>query len=284
MTLHRYAVIVSIVLVVVIGIGGSVTTLAEFAATAPAQTASIQSIPTAAVHAAGGVLATLLVLIAALWVAFSRQRRAVQITAWAGAALAAISSALGMSDQASASVTVAIVHACLAPVILSLMVSLVVLTAPADSSSEEPLLLPGGGKLRIAALAGPPLALIQIIFGALYRHKAIGVLLHMGGALVVSLLTLIVCVAIMQQITHSIPLRNAAVVAMIVVLTQLSLGIAAFVMRLLDADTGTLFLAATVLHVTVGSMTLASTALLAIYARGIRPAKDDQKIAFGESQ
>ena len=35
MTLHRYAAIVSVLLVVVIGIGASVTTLAEFAATQP---------------------------------------------------------------------------------------------------------------------------------------------------------------------------------------------------------------------------------------------------------
>lgn len=267
MTLHRCAAVVSILLVLVIAVGAGVTTLAEFTATRPPPVGSFLSVSTTQVHAWAGIFATLLVLVVALWVALSRQPGAVGFIAWLGVALAIISSAAGMADRSSASVTVAVLHACFAPLILSLMVLLTVITAPAGSQSGAPVLLRGGGTLQRAALAGPPLALVQIIFGALYRHKVIGVLLHMGGALVVSLLTLIVCAAIMQQITRSTPLRTVAAVAMTVILAQISLGIAAFVMRLLDADAGSAFLAVTVLHVTVGSMTLASSALLAIKAR-----------------
>lgn len=283
MSLHRYAAVVSVFLALVIATGASVTTLAEFTATQSMGSSTGQTFPVAHIHAVSGVFGALLVLVMAVWVARSRLGWEIGASGWAAAALAGISSAAGMADQASASVTVAVLHACLAPLILSFTAIVAVLTVPMDTQQGQHVLIKGGGTLRTAALASPPLALVQIIFGALYRHKVIGVLLHMGGALAVSLLTLIVCVAILQQLSHGGPLKTSATVAMTVVLTQISLGIAAFVMRLLDADTGPLFLAVAVLHVTVGSLTLVSTALLAVNARWLGSGSGDQKIAFGES-
>ena len=284
MSLHRFAVTVSVLLALVIAVGASVTTLAEFTPAQSVHAGSFQSIPSGQVHGVSGVFGALLVLVMAGWALRARQGPEVLVSAGAAGTLALISSAVGMHDQKSASLTLAVLHACLAPLILSLTVLVATFTASRDTQQGQPILLKGGETLRRAALAGPPLALIQIVFGVLYRHKVISVLLHMAGALVVSLLTLIVCVAILQQLTPSGPLKNSATAAMTVVLTQVSLGIAAFVMRLLDADTGGLFLSVTILHVTVGSLTLAATAQLAMNARCIGRAEDDQKIAFGESQ
>jgi hypothetical protein len=283
MTLHRYATFAGILLVLVIAVGASVTTLAEFASLQQAQVDSLQSIATLPAHAVAGIFGALLVLGLVPWVFFSRQPKAVAFAVWASAAIAVAEAATGILDRTSASVPVAALHACFAPLILSLMTLIAALTSLHGSGPGELVLLRSGGTIRQAAFAGPPLALLQIVFGALYRHKVIGVLLHMAGALAVSLLTLIVCVAIIQQITPSMPVKTAASAAMTVVLTQITLGIAAFVMRLLNADAGPIFLAVTVLHVTVGSMTLASTTLLAFNTRSVH-SEGNQKIALGESQ
>ena len=90
-----------------------------------------------------------------------------------------------------------------------------------------------------------------------------------------TLLALVLCATVLQRIPQKVPLRTAAMAVLSFVLTQVTLGIAAFVMRLLDADGTPFFNAVASLHFATGSLVLASTAVLA---------SRTQKIAFGESQ
>jgi hypothetical protein len=112
--------------------------------------------------------------------------------------------------------------------------------------------------------AAPALVLLQIILGAAYRHKAIGVMPHMAGAMLVAGLLLVVCTMVLQRFPQSAPLRNTAGALLAIVLLQVSLGIAVFVMRLLDVETTPAFLPLAVTHVTVASLVLAATTALAI--------------------
>jgi len=105
----------------------------------------------------------------------------------------------------------------------------------------------------------PPLVLVQIAFGAAYRHKVWGVMPHIAGAMIVAFLILVLCMMLMQQRPS---LRKPAIAAMSVVLVQVTLGILSFILRMLDMDTGIWFTVSTVAHVTVGAATLAATVSL----------------------
>jgi len=146
---------------------------------------------------------------------------------------------------------VPVLHACLAPVILALIVFLwgepVMPAAARDSLSSF-------------AIAIPPLLLLQIAMGAAYRHKVWGVMPHMGGAMIVTTTALILSVLLMQRRSD---LKNPATIFMCVVLAQVTLGIASFVLRLLEIDKGVWFTLATAAHVTMGAATLASSVWLA---------------------
>ncbi|HVV45628.1 MAG TPA: hypothetical protein VHC72_10490, partial [Bryobacteraceae bacterium] len=143
----------------------------------------------------------------------------------------------------------ALIHALLAPLFAGACAVIPDLLAAGGS----PLRLEHGRALRLISFWLPPLTLMQIAFGAFYRHKIRGILPHMAGALVVTLLSLIVCALLMQRAPAATPVRSAAVMLLSAVLTQVTLGIAAFVMRLLEFDTTLGFTIVAALHVATGS-------------------------------
>jgi len=143
-----------------------------------------------------------------------------------------------------------IFHACLAPVLLAIVILIRTEPTPATDS-------PGG--LGWLAMLTPPLVLMQIAFGAAYRHKVWGVMPHLAGAMTVACLVLILCVLLLQRRPV---LRRPAIIAMSIVLAQVSLGITSFVLRMLDLDTGLWFRVFSSAHVTLGAATLAATVSL----------------------
>lgn len=216
-------------------------------------------------HVGMGVVTTVLLGALALMTLRQNIESLTRYTAWIGFLGSMLAGALGMIDT-DITTTAAILHACLSPVIIAAAIVAAYTTAPPRPSADG-LPLRGAALLQRTAYLLPPLVLLQIILGASYRHKAMGVLPHMGGALLVSLSALIVCVSILQQNETSSPLTRAASAALTVVLCQISFGIAAFVMRLLDADSGTYFAIDAALHVTFGALTLASVCVLALAFR-----------------
>jgi len=78
-------------------------------------------------------------------------------------------------------------------------------------------------------------------------------------------------VLLLQSFPTHPTLKPIAIAAMSVLLLQVSLGIAVFVMRLMDFDTsnGFVFLAAA--HVCAGALTLAASIVLAFEVRRCRP-------------
>jgi hypothetical protein len=142
-----------------------------------------------------------------------------------------------------------ILHAWIAP-----LIPLAILFQPLRRLRTE------RGAIEWLAILSPVLVLVQVAFGAAYRHKVWGVMPHMAGAMLVALLVLICCMQILQRKPEW---KTPAVWAMSVVLTQVALGIASFLLRLLDMETTPWFTVATVLHVTNGTATLLATASLA---------------------
>lgn len=198
----------------------------------------------AAAHRIAGLLAAALCAAAVFKTAGPRRR--------AGIA-AVVAGAFGCLNLGGA-----VAHAIAAPVFLACLAAVAIQPEPAVCERT----------LRKAILASPGLVLIQIALGALYRHKVLGVLPHMAGAMLAAGLLLVLAVMALQRYPDPSALRTASTAVLAIVLTQVSLGIAAFVMRLLDFDASPAFTAVATAHVTVGSVTLAASVLMGTATAG----------------
>jgi hypothetical protein len=107
---------------------------------------------------------------------------------------------------------------------------------------------------RIAAW----LVLAQIASGALLRHHLMSLTWHLllGGAAVIALL--VPAVAIAQDESAPAVERRAAGWAIAATIAQASLGVAVLIMLFVGAPSVAVWLAATIAHVAVGSLTLLS--------------------------
>jgi len=124
--------------------------------------------------------------------------------------------------------------------------------------------------LRGLSLAAPIFVLGQLFLGAAVRHKAIGAIYHICGAPLVTCVVLWVSMRILLHYGRNRELRTCAVALITITLTQVFLGIAAYMTRIAYADAVQpmpLMVAFTVLHVAVGALTLAASVVLAILVR-----------------
>ena len=112
--------------------------------------------------------------------------------------------------------------------------------------------------VRNLILAAPALVLLQIVLGAAYRHKAIGVVWHLAGAMTVAAVMVMLCVVLLRQVTAERAPRLVTGWLIGILITQVTLGMAALIMRMLDMDATVVATA----HVTGGSLTFATSLLL----------------------
>jgi hypothetical protein len=154
-------------------------------------------------------------------------------------------------------------HAFIAPVVFAVSVALILVT----SASWKPSSGAGLSGRSPVILLAPVLVSLQIGLGAAYRHKVMGVLPHMAGAMLIAGFLLIVCIRTMQRAEQRAA-RTAAAVLLSIVLLQVSLGIATFLMQLLDAENQPAFTIVSVIHICVGSLTLAAAVALALQSPG----------------
>ncbi len=121
--------------------------------------------------------------------------------------------------------------------------------------------------LRTLSLVALPLLILQVALGAAYRHKAMGIMPHITGALVVTLALLLLAVLVTNQYPEHRGLRPAAKLLIGITFTQVMLGMGAFITRLMMAE-GTLpVVIISVAHVATGSLTLACTVVLTLLIR-----------------
>jgi heme A synthase len=99
---------------------------------------------------------------------------------------------------------------------------------------------------------------------------------HLIGAMVVIMVLLFIGACVMQQFPTHKPLRKAAVVLMTIGFSQVFLGILALIERMVTTTPTTQVVIATVAHVAVGAMTLASSIALSILIRrNVRPKQEE---------
>ena len=168
-------------------------------------------------------------------------------------------------------IALSVAHACVAPLFFSALVVVAAYTWPGWEDTPEPIDLHAYPFIAQLADAAPWLTLLQIGMGAAYRHKAMSVMPHVAGAMLVALPLLIVSVLLLQQFPKHPTVPALAISTMTILLLQVSLGIGTFVMRLLDFDMtpGFAYLAAA--HLCAGALTLAASVIICIEVRRCRP-------------
>jgi heme a synthase len=162
---------------------------------------------------------------------------------------------------------VSIAHACLAQLFFSTTVAIAVFTSPAWRRGPEPVLDSGSPSARGLAAALPVFLLAQLALGAAYRHKALGIVPHMAGAMVVAVVVLAAAVVVLQQYPRHATLKRAAKSLMHITLLQVMLGTATYVSRIVTSEATQpmpLVVGFTVAHVAVGALTMAASVVFAI--------------------
>jgi cytochrome c oxidase assembly protein subunit 15 len=195
------------------------------------------------VHRLLAALVALMTFALAVW---SRRR-----TAWLAFAAVAAQALLGGAAVRSVDPqALAIAHACLAQLCFGLVV--VQVMPPVE--------------FRMALLAPAGALLVQTSLGAAVRHGAIGVIPHVAGAAVATLIVMYAGLSVLSRHMGDAPLRRAAMILLSLTLSQILLGMGAYMGRAVNASASqplsfmTWF---TVAHVAAGSLAFGAAIVLA---------------------
>lgn len=245
--LHRYAILLAICMFALVIAGALITSN-------PTPTPVLRN-----THIAIAVTVGLLTLGLAFWL---------RGPAWILLAAILVEAALGGRSPA-----VGAFHALLAQLTFAGAVAIAWITSSRRRTSPEPLPDSPRVSLRTLSLVTLALLVLQVALGAAYRHKAMGVMPHIIGALIVTLALLLLAILVTNQYPEHRGLRPPAKILIGVTFAQVMLGMAAFITRLMMAE-GTLpMVVVSVAHVANGALTLAATTLLMLQIRRyIRPA------------
>lgn len=162
---------------------------------------------------------------------------------------------------------VSITHACLAQLFFSTTAAIAVFTSKVWQQGPEPVDDHGWPSLRSLSIFAPALVLVQIALGAAFRHRVLGVLPHIIGAMIVSVVIMLVSVFVLHQFPAHRSLRQAALALLGITFLQVFLGVAAYFARLQAAQEPLAMVLSTVAHVALGALTLAASIVLSIQIR-----------------
>lgn len=172
----------------------------------------------------------------------------------------------------------AILHSLLGQLLFSLTVAAAVITSPAWAMDPDVVEDHGWPSLGSLGNITPLFVLIQIGLGAAFRHKAMGVMPHLLGAMIVVLLILCICIFVMQQFPDHKTLKPGANFLMAIAFTQIFLGIAAFTVRTMNTKAIAVVIGITSAHASVGALTLAAAVVLHLQIRrNVRPHREEEE-------
>jgi cytochrome c oxidase assembly protein subunit 15 len=172
-------------------------------------------------------------------------------------------------------ISVSTAHATLAQLFFCTMVSLSVFTAPGWKEPRARLDEKGSLPLRYLCVASAAAILIQLIIGGILRHSATWdqylptslLLTHVGGALCVTLLLGTTIATALKRHAGEKYLTRPALVALALLVTQLFLGLAAYLTRLASPNAPqprNPMVGITVAHVACGALVFAATIVLTL--------------------
>ncbi len=169
-------------------------------------------------------------------------------------------------------------HATLGQIFFCINVSLALFTSPRWSWDAPKVEDPSSPSLRALTVLTTGAVLVQLILGALFRHSAFGITPHLVGAFVVSVLVFWVGARVLMKFSKQRGLLHAALLVMGLLVAQVSLGIASYVVKMADIHAPQPLppvVDLTTTHVAVGALMLVACLYLTYQAhRYLAPVED----------
>ena len=215
----------------------------------------------------------LLTIALAIWVWKKETRRLVRKLGWIALGVVVTQGILGgITVLWYLPAPVSILHACLAQTFFCLVVTLAWLSSPAWAREARDRSRNFHFGRQAAWTTGA--IYLQLLLGAIFRHTQSGIILHVLGALLVTGLAVWLIARIYRSQPAASGLMSAATSLGILILIQLFLGLASWVLRLATADAVQPELPVVVVttaHVALGALILANALVLALQSCRIRP-------------
>ncbi len=160
-------------------------------------------------------------------------------------------------------------HATVAQTFFCIAVAIAVFTGRKWVEEDpQPVADNGQPKLLVLCLCSIVVLYVQLIFGAMFRHHGMHWWPHVVNAFSVTLMLTLTGVRALVQFAQVEAIRRSAVSMLFLLVTQVFLGFAAFLTRVVWGPENALqqlsMLVSTVAHVTVGALLLAVTAVLTL--------------------
>jgi cytochrome c oxidase assembly protein subunit 15 len=175
-------------------------------------------------------------------------------------------------------------HATLAQLFFSTVVAIAVFTSSWWNGSFEEIDDPGSPRVRTLVVWTAAAVFLQLILGAAFRHKGFGIIPHLIGAVIVTILIFLTAGALKRRFRDVRPLRNCARYLHLLIGVQLLLGAGAYWSRLSAAHAPQppgVMVILTVVHTVTGALVLAVTLVTTLIS--FRLIKADRAVADSRS-
>jgi heme a synthase len=173
----------------------------------------------------------------------------------------------GMTVRMFQPPAVSAAHATLAQLFFSTVVAIAVFTSSWWNGAIAEIDDPGAPRVRSLVIWTLVAVFLQLILGAAFRHKAFGIIPHLIGAVIVTILIFMTAGALKRRFANVPALRACARYLHILIGVQLLLGAGAYWSRLYSArfpQPIAAMVALTVVHTVAGALVLATTLVTAL--------------------
>jgi cytochrome c oxidase assembly protein subunit 15 len=295
--LHAYAVFVACITLVLIVAGALVTSNDAGLSVPdwPTSFGSIYKIP----HMVGGIrfehthrmiaeFVGLNTIVLALWTWFAEKRRWLRILAVSALGTVILQGVLGgLTVLYFLPPAISSAHAAVAQTFFCIAVCIALFTGQ-NWIEEVPRVEPETRRptLFTLALLSIFVLYVQLILGAMFRHKGLSWWPHVAHAAIVAIVLTWTSIRALSQYSRIAEVKKPAILMLSLVITQLCLGFLAFLTRVewgKDAAQPELpMVVSTVTHVAVGALLLATAVVLAIQVWRHIPVSFEERVPSGE--
>jgi cytochrome c oxidase assembly protein subunit 15 len=227
-------------------------------------------------------------IILALWTWFAEKRRWLRILAVAALGTVILQGVLGgLTVLYFLPPAISSAHAALAQTFFCIAVCIALFTGE-NWIEEVPRVEPETRRpsLFTLTLLSIFVLYVQLILGAMFRHKGLSWWPHVVHAAIVAIVLTWTAIRALSQYSRIADVKKSAILMLSLVITQLCLGFLAFLTRVewgKDAAQPELpMVISTVTHVAVGALLLATTVILAIQVWRHIPVAFEERVPSGE--
>ena len=162
--------------------------------------------------------------------------------------------------------TLAIVHACLAQAFFALAASLVLFTSAEWRTPIVQQTAPDAGRVRRLGVITTALIYVQLIFGAILRHRGTADMLHIAGAIIVAVHVVLLATRIARNYNNVPVLVKTAYFLRNLLIVQLLLGIGAYLGKFTQSGVilNPYIVPLATIHVIVGALMLVTCLILTL--------------------